>query len=381
MIDTIAITLKGGHFTIVWPQLFTPHAGSLLANFNPGKESVVQNATKADYLAKRYKPKLTLTRRGAKITLRIECSLPKLLYGNNFDELSDKELPLIANKLIEVLEMMGVQASKSDLLKADVSAIHYSKNCVLEEHTSCSMVLSEIDKYSEKGRLDKSQKEYRNDGSLLRYHANSHEFVIYDKVADLKQAQTSEKRAVEKENLMQFSLLDILEKEIGRSVLRLELRLNNRTKIRQMLQKHKLNSTNLTLQRLYSTELARILLTGFWHDITKRLPNYVIGATEDPIKVCEKLRHANSTMTAQKFLSAFMLMWLIHKHSIDEARRMMGLTGTKGSRAWARLNKSVSELTVPMNRYFYPTKVVDEQLEQFSALLLDDFRKKYYSQL
>lgn len=381
MIDTIALTLKAGHFNIVWPQLFNPHAAPLLANFNAGKESVVQNATKADYLANHYKPKLTLTRRGAKITLRIELSVPKLVYGNNFDELSDVDLPLVLTKLVGVLDEMGVKVTRYDLLGCDVSAIHYSKNCVLEEHTSCSMVLSEIDKYSEKGRLDKSQKEYRNDGSLLRYHANSHEFVIYDKVADLKQAKLSEKRAIEKENLLQISLLDILEKEIGRSVLRLELRLNNRAKMRQMLQRLKLNSEDMTLKRLFSSDLANILLASFWKDTTKHIPNYVIGAADDPIKTCEKLRSANPNIPAPRFLAAFSLVWLIHHCGMDKARSMLKLSGAKGSRAWSQLKRQVEQLQAPSSRYFYPTKAVDEQLKAFSALRLDDFRKKYYSQL
>ena len=381
MIDTIALTLKAGYFDIVWPQLFIPHAGLLLANFNPGKESVVQNPTKADYLAGKYKPKLTLTRRGAKVTLRIELSIPKLLYGNNFDELCDADLSTVVKKLVLVLAEMGVTVSNHALLKSDVSAVHYSKNCVLEEHTSCSMVLSEIDKYSEKGRLDKSQKEYRNDGSLLRYHANSHEFVLYDKVADLKQAQLSEKRAIEKENLMQISLLDLLEKTVGRSVLRLELRLNNRAKIRQMLQRLKLNSEDLTFQRLYSADLAKTLLSSFWQNITKHLPNYVIGAADDPIKICEKLRAANPSMPVQRFLSTFTLLWMIHLSGMDEARRMLGLVGAKGSRAWGQLKKQVSHIKPPSSRHFYPTKAVDEQLKAFKALRLDDFRNKYYSQL
>ena len=381
MIDTIALTLKAGHFHIMWPQLFVPHAGSLLANFNAGKESVVQNATKADYIAGKYKPKLTLTRRGSKITLRVECSVPKLVYGNNFDELCDADLPLVVTRLVAILDEMGVTVSRYDLLSCDVSAIHYSKNCVLEEHTSCSMVLSEIDKYSEKGRLDKSQKEYRNDGSLLRYHANSHEFVIYDKVADLKQAKLSEKRAIEKENLLQISLLDILEKEIGRSVLRLELRLNNRAKMRQMLQRLNLNSEDMTLKRLFSADLAKTMLTSFWKDTTKHIPNYVIGAADDPIKTCEKLRSANPNMQAQRFLAAFASVWLIHQCGMDKARSMLNLSGAKGSRAWSQLKQIVAQLTPPSSRYFYPTKAVDEQLKSFNALRLEDFRNKYYSQL
>nr|MBP6085394.1 hypothetical protein [Candidatus Gracilibacteria bacterium] len=123
------------------------------------------------------------------------------------------------------------------------------------------------------------------------------------------------------------------------------------------------------------------LLTSFWKDTTKHIPNYVIGAADDPIKTCEKLRSANPNMPAQRFLAAFSLVWLIHQCGMDKARSMLNLSGAKGSRTWSQLKQQVDQLKPPSSRYFYPTKAVDEQLKSFNVLRLEDFRNKYYSQL
>lgn len=76
-----------------------------------------------------YKPHLTLYRRWdgtqSTITLRVEFSIPKLLYGNNFDELSDSDFPEVIKTLRERLSEMGVDVIQGKLEKAIVSTIHY----------------------------------------------------------------------------------------------------------------------------------------------------------------------------------------------------------------------------------------------------------------
>ena len=41
---------------------------------------------------------------------------------------------------------MGILIKKEDLINANVSSIHYSKNIALTDYTSCSMVLNELSK-------------------------------------------------------------------------------------------------------------------------------------------------------------------------------------------------------------------------------------------
>jgi hypothetical protein len=97
-----------------------------------------QNTTKKELSRGIYKPCLTLSNcigpSGHRdIMLKVELSLPKLLFGNNFQELRYKDFSLITKKLVEKLECMGVEIDENVLAHAHVSAIHYAKNIVLKD--------------------------------------------------------------------------------------------------------------------------------------------------------------------------------------------------------------------------------------------------------
>ena len=94
MIDTIVLTLSKTDFTITDPSRFVPNAQWALEamSFNHRLQSK-QNPTKKELRQGLYKPILTLYNRNASGPfLRIELSLPKLFFGNNFSELQVKNL-------------------------------------------------------------------------------------------------------------------------------------------------------------------------------------------------------------------------------------------------------------------------------------------------
>ena len=90
MLDTVILTLSRHDFTITQPERFTPSADILhLQGCVKCTQHVVHKTI--------YYPRLTLTRIPSRaagaVMLRIEASLPKLVFGNNFDELTDDDLP------------------------------------------------------------------------------------------------------------------------------------------------------------------------------------------------------------------------------------------------------------------------------------------------
>jgi hypothetical protein len=133
MLDTIALTLDQMQFEILEMDRFSPSARGL---FQPpyyalggrGNFSCYQNPTKTEIANGTYKPRLTLTKRmvqgGYSITLRVEFSAPKLLLGNNFDELESHDFGKVLYKLHGRLKEMGVRVAADVLRYARVSAIH-----------------------------------------------------------------------------------------------------------------------------------------------------------------------------------------------------------------------------------------------------------------
>ena len=119
MIDTIALTLTSELFKIIEPDKFTPSARWVQNSGCPAMDGIrsKQNPTKKELKQGIYKPRLTLSHRYTKnhtheIMLRIELSLPKLLFGNNFDELQYKDFLPVIKKLAATLETMGVHRKR-----------------------------------------------------------------------------------------------------------------------------------------------------------------------------------------------------------------------------------------------------------------------------
>ncbi|HLB93983.1 MAG TPA: hypothetical protein VJJ81_01930 [Candidatus Babeliales bacterium] len=275
MIDTIVITLNPSQYQITNPDKFTPSA-SLLAVPEQGVQ-VRQNPTAKELLMGIYKPKLTLTRRlnPAKqptITLRIELSLPKLLFNNNFNELQYKDFARLINKLVTVLAEMGVSTSAAILAVAPVSAIHYAKNFPLTDGATPYYFINKLKSANIQMTLDVNQTDYRNDGHAYRWHCNAYEVVFYDKLADLEKARVSAKRAVEKDNTIQLNLFEQLKKRTKLEFLRMEVRLNQRAKMRTLFKKLKI-SAPLTFKRLFKPAIAKRVLLHYIDQVESKRPS------------------------------------------------------------------------------------------------------------
>ncbi len=135
MIDTIVLTLRKDTFSILDHNRFSPSTEGL---YNPssyyrlgGRANLIckQNPTVTELRNGNYKPRLTVTKRMNKyhqfeITLKIEFSIPKLLFGNNFDELEDTDFSLVISKLKQRLADMGVSVLEPVLADAPISLLY-----------------------------------------------------------------------------------------------------------------------------------------------------------------------------------------------------------------------------------------------------------------
>jgi len=199
MIDTIVLMLTKDKFTISDPDKFTPSARWV----NNAKHALhgiqsKQNSLKRERLHGIYKPRLTLsarinqfgmigagpyfakassrrtklwrtTSKGASIVtmLKIELSLPKLMFGNNFSELQYKDFVHVVKKLQMVLQQMGVIVSVDTLAHAHVAAIHYSKNIPLTDGSMPYHYIQKIKEANIKLSLGVNQIDYRNGGLCI----------------------------------------------------------------------------------------------------------------------------------------------------------------------------------------------------------------------
>lgn len=294
MLDTIVISLPEHDFEIKKPEKFHPHAWNV---YNPvvgdkGLMKAIYNPDKKEK-ARGYKPRLTLwkkpyTERSRAIWLNIEFSAPKLVFGNNFQELKGREdFDQVLRKLIQALTDMGIETTHETLRHAKVSAIHYSKNILLERSTPCFLLIQALEKLDLSTKLDLTQTDFRNGGQMVKFHANSYEVALYDKVKDLEQASKyGAKRGAETDYDCQH---DLFKDKVKPEVLRLEIRLKSK-KLRPLFKTLGFTQ-NCTFDELFDASLSRAVLLHYWQVITNGLYLMQID-TKDTAKLIHTIRSA-----------------------------------------------------------------------------------------
>jgi len=379
MIDTVVLSIPKNMFTVLRPELFQPNCEPLLNYQNyrgRGLVKAIQNPSKQDVVEKNYKPRLTLENRpskfGRSVTLRVEFSAPKLLWGNNFDELNGSDFLNVSLTLISKLGSMGVVVTLGQLWNVPVSAIHYSKNIILDDFTSVSMILDEIYKTDISYRLDSNTKDYRNEGHCIKFHANSHEIVFYDKLKDLEQASISEKRSIEKHNDCQMDIFQVLDKiKKPFEVLRMEIRLGNRQKIRHLLKSLAVDK-ELTFANLFNISLAKKVLKYYWEKIDDGIAFFQINA-KSPIDLIEAIKKRHPNIKYGQLLKILGLITLIQEVGVRRTRGVLGFT-KNGSCGWYRLKKDLKEINdlKTMDKYHSISKI-SHALNEFTPLRLSDY--------
>jgi hypothetical protein len=371
MIDTIVLTLPQESFTITNPDAFTPSAQWVLSNtFALHGIISKQNPTKKELAQGIYKPRLSLFRLPLpssipKTLLKIELSLPKLLFGNNFEELTQKQFPDLVNKLCSTLHTMGVATTIEDLTHAAVWGIHFSKNIPLTDGSIPYHYISKIEQANIKLSLDINQTDYRNKGHSYKWHSNAYEIVFYDKIRDLEQAKKSDKRSMEKDNAIQLHLYNELHNKKMFEVLRMEARLNNRRKIQQVLQKLNIKA-QLTFKGLFKTNIARKVLLHYLDEIENARPALLDFKVNNTKSLLVALIFNNPTLSPRRILQLYGLKLALDTVSIRELRTMFG---AYNKRSWYRLIADMKDVSITRQpTSSNPFKVIRDCLEKFEKL-------------
>ena len=379
MIDTIILRLKQYDFQITNYEAFEPSCLGFFTHpytpFNGAKKLIsVQNPTARDRLEKNYKPRLTVLKRlgrqgGFEVEMKIEFSVPKLLYGNNFQEVCEDDFPTVLYQLQHKLSEMWVKVDLDTLRKTDVMTIHYGKNFCFTDHTTASSLISDISKVDLTRRLDLNRTQYRNDGKALHYYAQSHSLVLYDKIQDLKQSET---RASESDNGFNFqaSIFDEIRRKqsVPLEVLRMEARLCARRKITSLLKTLQF-VPNLTFEGLFRRNIARSVLLDYWgriHEEVRR--NTLLSRTPtDLLEAVFKI----PDLSLQKSMTLYSILELLKTCSERQIYNMIEKRFC--ARTFQRLKKFVSETSkdVLQDRYTAFDKIRND-LQNFKPVNDED---------
>ena len=328
----------------------------------------VKNPSKRDLESGLYFPRLTNYRRknfAQDANVRIEFSVPKLLFLNNLDELEEKDFPRVLSTLQERLKTMGIVAESAVLEKASVSAIHFSKNIKLEDGYTASHLISEMNKVNLRKTFDFARARYINDGQSLYAHTTAHQLVIYDKVADLGK---DKKRAIDKDQpLYQRSLFSVLKKDALLEIIRFEIRLSQKQKMNSVLEKLGYKK-NPTFKEIFRKEIAQKIVLDYWQKLIKERN---LGLFSMSLSLKDILRTLYLTKNKLKPKQAIYLVGLFMLGKDENGMRELRSIVAKRSheRTWYRIAKdmqSTSEL-ITKNRVRNWVTQIDKALDEFKA--------------
>lgn len=337
MIDTICLLIPKGNMVYL-----SGVSSWELYSKTEQYEKHVRNPSKAEKETGKYFPRLTGYKRrfSQEANVRIEFSVPKLLYLNNLDELEDKDFPEVIEALQKRLKIMGVNVFKSILENASVSSVHFSKNILLQDGYTANYFISEMNKVNLRKSFDFSKTRFMNDGQSLYAHTTAHQLVIYDKIADLNKG---EKRAIDKEPThYQKNLFGEFNKEKERQeIIRFEIRINHKQKLNKLLEALGYQK-NPTFKDVFNSEMSKKVVTNYWEKLIKERNLGLFSISLSLKDILQTLFLADKTLKPKQ---AIYLLGLFTLAKDENGMRQLRTIISKRSRdrTWYRIVKDMQQ--------------------------------------
>lgn len=366
MVDTVKLLipipeplhLNGSKFVPTIRELVNQSYGKAVLNPSP-------NYAKAGI----YMPRLTLFKRpsktGSVYQLAVEFSAPKMLFNNNFDELTEDDFSRLIQALRQKLfELVGFHFFSRQLEAADVGAWHPSKNIIFLDYTACQTVLSTIAKLDVSRTYDLQKTDFR-DGHVVHIHCNSLDIAFYDKIADMRKTKLSQKRAIEKDGLIQLNLFEELEKIKPFEVFRYEVRLNGRAAVKRAYPELEA----WTFETLFKKQLCQETLIRHWQKLTNSVDMLALDVNQ-PYELLQNYIEANPDTGPQAALAAVAGLMITNKVGVIGLRNI--LDARYGKQAWYRIKPIIKN---PEPYRFTHFQRIDEILEQFRPTRMSEYQE------
>lgn len=366
MIDTVKLLIPVHNPLIFDGSRFTPITLEQLVN-SRGYGKTFLNPSPTYAKMGKYMPRLTMYKRmtkfGVVYQLAAEFSAPKMLFGNNFDELEEKDFDALLTALQASLqELLGHKFFKPQLAHADIAAWHPSKNIVFLDYTSCQTILNTMGKLDVSKTYDLQKTDFR-DGHVVHIHANSLDIAFYDKMADLLKAKKSSKRAFENDSTVQLNLLESLSEYRPMEVFRYEVRFVGRASIKRAYPELE----QWTFENLYKKRLCQNTLLKHWNKLTSSVDMLALDVKE-PYELLQNYLEANDDVTPQAALAA--VAGLVIASQVGNVGLRNVLEARYGKQAWYR----IKPLLKPPDAHRFTAFVhIDEALQRFTPTHMSDF--------
>ena len=334
MIDTIVIIIPVYKVVITdFSRFGGEKLVAQLCNFQiygNSEKSTKNNPTSSDK-KRGYFPRITLKRTPYPMIkgddesfccMIIECSLPKIFFENNIEELKYSNFDAVMLKLQEKFVYMGVTVDIDVLKNAHLSRVDFSKNIIV--NTEPRDIITLISKIGYDSRIGKTNRDYKTEGNSIRFFTKKYHVVIYDKIAEIQTALNySESRTVVKDNHCQANLIKKVA-ESGLKILRYEV----------SLKRKKLKTLDIeinTIKDAFTPGVAKAILQGFTDKIHDNLRTLRLDNTDTSF-IINRIRTAFPKASFNKVMSLESVMRISLEKGYDYLKNRFQLSPSQLSR-------------------------------------------------
>ena len=291
MLDTHRLIVRDGHYKIKDTAQFCTSVDSL--RYQSFKEQKPAYLIVPNDLANCYFPQVFISKclrttcngsKAVSLDMFIECSIPKLLKGENLFSIREEQKEPFALKLSQVLEKAGVIVSPADIIAAPTSKLHIAHNML--SNFPVSIITDEI-AMVDAWKYDPSTEKdgFRNSGECYHIHHSAYELAFYNKVTDIERLKSCTKHAVDGELCPNLSVYQKYLNGQNKHILRMEYRMNDTNYIKKEVNAilGRPAKATVTVGDCFNNKLIQQILLKQWQKVEEacfKLPAYRRDSTK-----------------------------------------------------------------------------------------------------
>ena len=318
-----------------------------------------------------YRPRLSFISRGVAKSLKIEFSIPKLLYGDNLQEVLESDFEAVIDKLKGVIESeYGIKIFRDNLRRAKVMSFHPSKNILFRDSFRANYIINILSKVNSSLKFDQSKTTFRNNGESFQIYSQAHSFVIYDKISDFHKTKN---RAIDKDQTnSQKSLFALInESQHMQEVLRLEVRLSQRRKMNSVLEELGYNKNPL-FEDIFKNNICQKIVRWYWINFIMKGNEFLFISQDKSQDILSRMMVCSQIRPKEALVYMGMISIIKESGGIRDLRNI--IEPYFSQRSWYRLINQLNDISNLIEGSVYPPwiKEIERQLESFNPLGIEE---------
>lgn len=316
---------------------------------------------------------LSKSRDAVEYILKADFSVPKLLYRNSLQEVSEQDLDKVISALKNAFSGVGILVEGDTIANALVSVVNFCKNVPLPQHIRMQEALSELKRVDISKVVDVTLKEEKNGGRWLHIYSGTIERVFYDKVADAMRPKVKRKDKGqmnhEREVIERYGLQN-------REVFRYEYRVKKAQTVRREVNTAlgRPPKTFVGFKDLFAPNLCKTIILKSWRGLIQRPENQLalLGPTDELALLLHILSQAKKlggdAHSMNRALISYGLARAIRDHGAKETKRaIFSVWNSDHSERLTRKIEASAELTRGLP-YSNTIALIDSAFERFEHI-------------